>query len=56
MKLEKGIGEKYFGELCMNMLPPVNAKAFNTKSKTTDAYVIISKFSMTEAIEDLKVH
>ena len=58
MKLEKGIlGWKRFVELCMNMLPPVNVKAFNSmQSKIADAYVNISKLSMTEAAEDLRLN
>ena len=36
----------------MNMLPPVNLKAFNSiQSKIADAHVDISKLSMTEAVE-----
>ena len=39
------------------MLPPVNVKAFNSmQSKVTDAYVNISKLSMTEAAEDLHLN
>ena len=38
-----------FCELCMNMLPPVNVKAFNSmQSEIAAAYVNISKLSMTE--------
>ena len=36
----------------MNMLPPVNLKAFNSiQSKIADAHVDISKLSMTEEVE-----
>ena len=58
MKLEKDImGYKGFVELYMNMLPPVNVKAFNSmQSKLADAYVDISKLSMTEAAEDLHLN
>ena len=39
------------------MLPPVNVKAFNSmQSKIADAYVNISKFSMTEVAEDLRLN
>ena len=39
------------------MLPPVNVKAFNSmQSKIADAYVNISKLSMTEAAEDLRLN
>ena len=38
------------------MLPPVNVKAFNSmQSKIADAYVDISKLSMTEAAEILRL-
>ena len=38
----------------MNMLPPVHVKAFNSmQPKIADAYVDISKLSMTEAAEVL---
>ena len=38
----------------MNMLPPVNVKAFKSmQSEIAAAYVNISKLSMTEANEDL---
>ena len=38
------------------MLPPVNVKAFNSmQSKIADAYVDISKLSMTEAAEVLRL-
>ena len=41
----------------MNMLPPVNVKAFNSvQSKIADAYVNISKLSTTEAPEDLRLN
>ena len=41
----------------MNMLPPVNVKAFNSmQPKITDSYVDISKLSMTEAAEDLRLN
>ena len=40
----------------MNMLPPVNVQAFNSmQSKIADAYVDISKLSMTEAAEVLRL-
>ena len=36
----------------MNMLPPVNLKAFNSiQSKIADAHVDISKLSMIEEVE-----
>ena len=36
------------------MPPPLNVKAFNNmQAKVADTYVNISKFSMTEAAEDL---
>ena len=39
------------------MLPLVNVKAFNSmQSKIADAYVNISKVSMTEAAEDLRLN
>ena len=39
------------------MLPPVNVKAFNSmQSRIADAYVNISKLSMTEAAEDLRLN
>ena len=39
------------------MLPPVNVKTFNSmQSKIADAYVNISKLSMTEATEDLRLN
>ena len=39
------------------MLPPVNVKEFNSmQSKIADAYVNISKLSMTEAAEDLRLN
>ena len=39
------------------MLPPVNVKGFNSmQSKIADAYVNISKLSMTEAAEDLRLN
>ena len=39
------------------MLPPVNGKAFNSmQSRIADAYVNISKLSMTEAAEDLRLN
>ena len=39
------------------MLPPVNVKAFNSmQSKIADAYVNISRLSMTEAAEDLRLN
>ena len=39
------------------MLPPVNIKAFNSiQSKIVDAYVNISKLSMTEPAEDLRLN
>ena len=58
MKLEKVIvGWKHFVQLCMNRPPPANAKAFNSmQSKIADAYVNISKLSMTEAAEDLRLN
>ena len=58
MKFEKcTVGYKRFVELCTNMLPPVNVKAFNSmQSKIADAYVNISKLSMTEAGEDLRLN
>ena len=41
----------------MNMLPPVNLKAFNSiQSKIADAHVDISKLSMTEAVEVLRLN
>ena len=41
----------------MNMLPPVNVKAFNSmQSKIADAYVDISKLSMNEAAEVLRLN
>ena len=41
----------------MSMLPLVNVKAFNSmQSKIADAYVNISKVSMTEAAEDLRLN
>ena len=41
----------------MNILPPVNIKAFNSmQSKIADAYVDISKLSMTEAAEVLRLN
>ena len=41
----------------MNMLPPVNLKAFNSiQSKIVDAHVDISKLSMTEAVEVLRLN
>ena len=41
----------------MNMLPPVNVQAFNSmQSKIADAYVDISKLSMTEAAEVLRLN
>ena len=41
----------------MNMLPPVNVKAFNSmQSKIADSYVDISKLSMTEAAEVLRLN
>ena len=41
----------------MNMLSPVNVKAFNSmQSKIADAYVDISKLSMTEAAEVLRLN
>ena len=39
----------------MNMLPPVNVKAFNSmQSKIADACLGILKVSMTEAAEDVR--
>ena len=39
------------------MLPPVNVKAFNSmQSKIADTYLNISKLSMTEASEDLRLN
>ena len=39
------------------MLPPVNVQAFNSmQSKIVDAYVEISKLSMTEATEVLRLN
>ena len=39
------------------MLPPVNVKAFNSmQSKIADSYVDISKLSMTEAAEVLRLN
>ena len=41
----------------MSMFPLVNVKAFNSmQSKIADAYVNISKVSMTEAAEDLRLN
>ena len=41
----------------MNMLPPVNVKAFNSmQSKIADAYVGILKVSMTEAAEEVSLN
>ena len=41
----------------MNMLPPVNVKAFNSmQSKIAHAHVDISKLSMTEATEVLRLN
>ena len=41
----------------MNMLSPVNVKAFNSmQSKIADAYVDISKLSMTEAAGVLRLN
>ena len=41
----------------MNMLPPVNLKAFNSiQSKIADAHVDISKLSMTEVVEVLRLN
>ena len=41
----------------MNMLPIVNLKAFNSiQSKIADAHVDISKLSMTEAVEVLRLN
>ena len=41
----------------MNMLPIVNLKAFNIiQSKIADAHVDISKLSMTEAVEVLRLN
>ena len=41
----------------MNMLSPVNVKAFNNmQSKIADVYVDISKLSMAEAAEVLRLN
>ena len=51
------VGQKHFVKLCMSMFPLVNVKAFNSmQSKIADAYVNISKVSMTEAAEDLRLN
>ena len=56
-KLEKGIGQKHFVELCMNMHPPASVKTFNSvQSESADAYVNVSKLSMTEATEDFSLN
>ena len=44
-------------ELCMNMLPSENVQVFKSmQSKITDTYVDISKVSMTEAAEVLRLN
>ena len=41
----------------MNILPPVNVKAFKgMQSKIADSYAYISKLSMTEVTEDLRLN